>query len=636
RRMASRSFAPTDASRFRACNLPMARRLTPASGRSRLISKPKSNSHERSCPSQGGHEKLTIPTRRAFLQATDPQQMPASQHQSPKSDIEISQAAKKRPIIEIARERLGIVPENLEPYGHYKAKVSMDFIKSLQNKPNGKLILVSAITPTPAGEGKTTTTVGLTDALNHIGKKAMLCLREPSLGPSFGVKGGAAGGGYAQVVPMEDINLHFTGDFHAITSANNLLAAMLDNHIYWGNALGVDPRRIAWRRVLDMNDRALRSVVSSLGGVANGFPREDGFDITVASEVMAIFCLARDLDDLKKRLGNIVVGYTRDRKPVRAGALKAHGAMTVLLKEALAPNLVQTLEGTPAFIHGGPFANIAHGCNSVLATTTALKLADYVVTEPGFGADLGGEKFMDIKCRMAGIAPDCAVLVATIRALKMHGGVKKEDLKAENLKALEAGMSNLQRHVENVQKLGIVPVVSINRFSADTEAEINLVKEKCKALRVEALMADHWAMGGEGAADVARAVVKICDSGKSKLKFLYPDDMPLLEKIRTIAKKIYRAKDISADKPVRDQLANFEAMGYGKFPICVAKTQYSFSTNPDAKGAPTDHIINVREVRLSAGAEFVVAVCGEIMTMPGLPRVPAADSIDVAADGKIV
>jgi formate--tetrahydrofolate ligase len=562
--------------------------------------------------------------------------MPASQHQKPKSDIEISQAAKKRPIMEIAREKLGIAPENLEPYGHYKAKVSMDFVKSLQSRPNGKLILVSAITPTPAGEGKTTTTVGLTDALNHIGKKAMLCLREPSLGPSFGMKGGAAGGGYAQVVPMEDINLHFTGDFHAITSANNLLAAMVDNHIYWGNALGIDQRRVAWRRVLDMNDRALRSIVSSLGGVANGFPREDGFDITVASEVMAIFCLARDLDDLKKRLSSIIVAYTRDRKPVRAGDLKAHGAMTVLLKEALAPNLVQTLEGTPAFVHGGPFANIAHGCNSVLATTTALKLADYVVTEAGFGADLGGEKFLDIKCRKTGLEPSCAVLVATIRALKMHGGVKKEDLKTENLKALEAGMANLARHVENVQKFGIVPVVSINRFSADTDAEIALVKDKCKALGVEALMADHWAMGGEGAADVARAVVKVCDSGKSKLKLLYPDDMPLLDKVRTIAKEIYRAKDISADKSVRDQLANFESMGYGKLPICVAKTQYSFSTNADTKGAPVDHTINVREVRLSAGAEFVVAICGEIMTMPGLPRVPAADAIDVSADGKIV
>jgi formate--tetrahydrofolate ligase len=562
--------------------------------------------------------------------------MPASQHQSPKSDIEIAQAAKKRPIMDIAREKLGIAPENLEPYGHYKAKLSMDFIKSLKDRPDGKLILVSAITPTPAGEGKTTTTVGLTDALNHIGKKAMLCLREPSLGPSFGMKGGAAGGGYAQVVPMEDINLHFTGDFHAITSANNLLAALIDNHIYWGNALGLDSRRVVWRRVMDMNDRALRSIVSSLGGVANGFPREDGFDITVASEVMAIFCLASDLDDLKKRLSNIIIGYTRDRKPVRAGDLKAHGPMTVLLKEALSPNLVQTLEGTPAFIHGGPFANIAHGCNSVLATTTALKLADYVVTEAGFGADLGGEKFLDIKCRKTGLSPDCAVLVATIRALKMHGGVKKEDLKTENLKALEAGMSNLARHVENVQKFGIAPVVSINRFSADTDAEIALVKDKCKALGVDALMADHWAEGGKGAADVARAVVKIADSGKSKLKVLYPDEMPLIEKIRTICKEIYRAQDIDVHKPVRDQLDSFEKMGYGKLPVCIAKTQYSFSTNGDLKGAPEGHIVNVREVRLSAGAEFVVAVCGEIMTMPGLPKVPAADSIDVGPDGKIV
>jgi formate--tetrahydrofolate ligase len=562
--------------------------------------------------------------------------MPASQHQSPKSDIEIAQAAKKRPIMDIAREKLGIAPENLEPYGHYKAKVSMDYIKSLKDKPNGKLILVTAITPTPAGEGKTTTTVGLTDALNHIGKKAMLCLREPSLGPSFGMKGGAAGGGYAQVVPMEDINLHFTGDFHAITSAHNLLSALVDNHIYWGNELNIDSRRVAWRRVMDMNDRALREIVCSLGGVANGFPREAGFDITVASEVMAIFCLAKDLEDLKARLGNIIVAYTRDRKPIRARDLKAHGAMTVLLKEALAPNLVQTLEGTPAFIHGGPFANIAHGCNSVLATTTALKLADYVVTEAGFGADLGGEKFLDIKCRKTGLEPACAVLVATIRALKMHGGVKKEDLKTENLKALEAGMANLARHVENVQKFGIVPVVSINRFSADTEAEIALVKESCAKLGVEALMADHWAEGGKGAADVAHAVVNVADSGKSKLKLLYPDERPLLEKIRTIAQQIYRAKDITADKAVRDQLESFEKMGYGKAPVCIAKTQYSFSTNGDLKGAPVDHMIPVREVRLSAGAEFVVAICGEIMTMPGLPRVPAADTIDVAADGKIV
>jgi formate--tetrahydrofolate ligase len=562
--------------------------------------------------------------------------MPAAQHTNPKSDIEISQSATKRPIIDVARERLGIAAENLEPYGYYKAKVSLDYVKSLKDKPNGKLILVSAISPTPAGEGKTTTTVGLTDALNHIGKKAMLCLREPSLGPSFGMKGGAAGGGYAQVVPMEDINLHFTGDFHAITSANNLLAALLDNHIYWGNSLGIDNRRVVWRRVMDMNDRALRQIVSSLGGVANGFPREDGFDITVASEVMAIFCLAKDLDDLKARLSNIVVGYTRDRKPVRASELKAQGAMTALLKDALAPNLVQTLEGTPAFVHGGPFANIAHGCNSVVATTTALKLADYVVTEAGFGADLGAEKFIDIKCRKAGLAPDAVVLVATIRALKMHGGVKKEDLKNENLKALEAGMSNLQRHVENVQKFGLVPVISINRFSADTPAEIDLVKTICGKLGVEAVMADHWAEGGKGAADVAHAVVKVIDSGKSKLKLLYPDEMPLLEKVRTIAKEIYRAKDISADKSVRDQLANFEAMGYGKLPVCIAKTQYSFSTNPDAKGAPLDHMIPIREVRLSAGAEFVVVICGEIMTMPGLPRVPSADAIDVGADGKIV
>src|SRR5438552_571925 len=560
----------------------------------------------------------------------------ASQHANPKSDIEISQAAKKRPILDIAREKLGIGPEHLEPYGHYKAKVSMEYVKSLKSRPNGKLVLVSAITPTPAGEGKTTTTVGLTDALNHIGKKAMLCLREPSLGPSFGMKGGAAGGGYAQVVPMEDINLHFTGDFHAITAAHNLLAALIDNHIYWGNELSIDQRRVAWRRVMDRNDRALREIVCSLGGVANGFPREAGFDITVASEVMAIFCLAKDLDDLKGRLGSIIVAYTRDRKPVRARDLKAHGAMTVLLKESLAPNLVQTLEGTPAFIHGGPFANIAHGCNSVLATTTALKLTDYVVTEAGFGADLGGEKFIDIKCRKTGLAPDCAVLVATIRALKMHGGVKKEDLKTENLGALEAGMANLARHVENVQKFGVVPVISINRFSADTEAEIALVKNACAKLGVEAIMADHWAEGGKGAADVARAVVKVIEGGKGKMKLLYPDEMPLIEKIRTICTQIYRAKEIDVHKPVRDQLESFEKMGYARLPVCIAKTQYSFSTNADTKGAPDDHIINVREVRLSAGAEFIVAICGEIMTMPGLPRVPAADSIDVSADGKIV
>jgi formate--tetrahydrofolate ligase len=572
---------------------------------------------------------------------TRPQRKPdavmlARQHAEPKSDIEIAQAAKKRPILDVARDRLGMAAENLEPYGHYKAKVSMEYIKSLNARPNGKLILVSAITPTPAGEGKTTTTVGLTDALNHIGKKAMLCIREPSLGPCFGVKGGAAGGGYAQVVPMEDINLHFTGDLHAIGAANNLLAALIDNHIYWGNPLGIDARRITWRRAIDMNERSLRQIVSSLGGVANGFPREDGFDITVASEVMAIFCLAKDLDDLKTRLSNIVVAYTRDRKPVRARYLKAHGPMAALLKEALAPNLVQTLEGTPAFVHGGPFANIAHGCNSVLATTTALKLADYVVTECGFGADLGGEKFLDIKCRKTGLAPDCVVLVATVRALKMHGGVSKEDLKTENLKALAAGMTNLQRHVENFQKFGLAPVISINRFSSDTQAEIDLVRNASTELGVEALMADHWAEGGKGAAELARAVVRVVESGKSKLKLLYPDDMPLIDKIRTIAKEVYRARDIVAEKPVRDQLAQYESMGYGKLPVCIAKTQYSFSTNPEIKGAPVDHVIPVREVRLSAGAEFVVAICGEIMTMPGLPRVPAANHIDVADSGRIV
>jgi formate--tetrahydrofolate ligase len=552
-----------------------------------------------------------------------------------KSDIEIAREAKMKPIAEVGA-KIGIPSDALLQYGPTKAKVSYDFIQKQQGNKEGKLILVTAINPTPAGEGKTTTTVGLGDGLNKIGKKAMSCLREPSLGPCFGVKGGAAGGGYSQVVPMEDINLHFTGDFHAITSAHNLLSALIDNHIYWGNSLGIDGRRVSLRRAIDMNDRSLRQIVSSLGGVANGFPREDGFDIPVASEVMAIFCLARDLDDLKERLGNIIVAYTRDRKPVRARDLKAHGPMAVLLKDALAPNLVQTLEGTPAFIHGGPFANIAHGCNSVLATTTALKLADYVVTEAGFGADLGGEKFLDIKCRKTGLMPDAVVLVATIRALKMHGGVKKEDLKTENLKALEAGMSNLQRHVENVKKFGLVPVVSINRFSADTDAEIALVRSACQKLGVEAVMADHWAEGGKGAADAARAVVKVIEEGKSRLKLLYPDDMPLVEKIRTIAKEIYRASDISVSKPVRDQLASFEAMGYGKVPVCIAKTQYSFSTNPDLKGAPDNHTIAVREVRLSAGAEFVVVICGEIMTMPGLPRVPAADSIDIDASGRIV
>src|SRR5487761_2346592 len=474
--------------------------------------------------------------------------MPASQHQKPKSDIEISQSATKRPILEIAKEKLGIAAENLEPYGHYKAKVSMDYVKSLQSRPNGKLILVTAITPTPAGEGKTTTTVGLTDALNHIGKKAMLCLREPSLGPSFGMKGGAAGGGYAQVVPMEDINLHFTGDFHAITSAHNLLSALIDNHIYWGNGLGIDSRRVAWRRVMDMNDRALREIVCSLGGVANGYPREDGFDITVASEVMAIFCLAKNLDDLKERLGNIIVAYTRDRKPIRARDLKAHGAMTALLKEALAPNLVQTLEGTPAFIHGGPFANIAHGCNSVLATTTALKLADYVVTEAGFGADLGMEKFLDIKCRKAGLSPAAAVVVTTVRALKMHGGVALNALREENVEALERGFANLSRHLANIRQFGVPAVVSVNRFSADTTREHARLKELCAAEGVKAVIADHWAQGGEGAVELAHEVVDLAESGAAKLKFLYPDEMPLFDKVRTIAQRLYGAADVEAAK----------------------------------------------------------------------------------------
>ena len=561
---------------------------------------------------------------------------PAEQHAKPKSDIEISQAATMRPVADVAREKLGIDVKNLEPYGHYKAKVSLDYVKTLKDKKDGKLILVSAITPTPAGEGKTTTTVGLGDALNHIGKKAIICLREPSLGPCFGVKGGAAGGGYAQVVPMEDINLHFTGDFHAIGAANNLLAALVDNHIYWGNELGFDSRRVTWRRVLDMNDRALREITSSLGGVANGFPRVDGFDIVVASEVMAIFCLATSLDDLQKRLGNIIVGYTRDRKPIRAHQLKAAGPMTALLKDALAPNLVQTLENNPAFIHGGPFANIAHGCNTVLATTPALKLGDYVVTEAGFGADLGAEKFFDIKCRKAGLKPDCAVLVATIRALKMHGGVAKDDLKKENLEALKKGLSNLQRHVSNVKKYGVPVVVSINRFSADTAAEIDLVKQACGELGVEAFMADHWAAGGAGAADVAKAVVKLCEGGKADFKVLYPDDMPLWDKMKTIAKEIYGAADITAEKSVKDQIAGLQKDGMGHVPICVAKTQYSFSTDPNAKGAPSGHIIPIREVRVSAGAEFLVFICGEIMTMPGLPKVPAANSIEVTAEGKIV
>jgi formate--tetrahydrofolate ligase len=558
----------------------------------------------------------------------------ADQHRNPQSDIEIAQAATMRPIGEIAA-KLGIPDAALSPYGRYKAKVALDYIAGLKDKPNGKLVLVTAITPTPAGEGKTTTTVGLGDALNHIGRKAIICLREPSLGPSFGQKGGAAGGGYAQVVPMEDINLHFTGDFHAIGAANNLLAAMVDNHVYWGNELGIDSRRVTWRRGLDMNDRALRQITSSLGGIANGFPREDGFDIVVASEVMAIFCLSNDLADLKRRLANIIVAQTRAREPVRAGDLKAAGAMSVLLKDAMAPNLVQTLENNPAFIHGGPFANIAHGCNSVIATKTALKLADYVVTEAGFGADLGAEKFMDIKCRKAGLAPDAAVVVATVRALKMHGGVARDQLRAENVAAVEAGYANLARHLENLQGFGIPVVVSVNRFSADTEAELAKLKELCASHGAEAVVADHWANGGEGAAPLAEAVVKLTGKGTAKFKTLYPDEMPLRDKLKTIAQKIYRAKDIACDAAVESRFAELQKNGFGHFPICVAKTQYSFSTDANAKGAPADHILPVRELRLSAGAEFVVAICGEIMTMPGLPRVPAANSIDLTEDGRI-
>ncbi|HEV7464423.1 MAG TPA: formate--tetrahydrofolate ligase [Methyloceanibacter sp.] len=557
------------------------------------------------------------------------------QHKSPKSDIEISQAAKMRPILEVAADKLDIPAEDLIPYGHYKAKVSLDYIASLANRPDGKLILVTAITPTPAGEGKTTTTVGLGDALNEIGKKAIICIREPSLGPCFGVKGGAAGGGYAQVVPMEDINLHFTGDFHAIGAANNLLAAMIDNHVYWGNKLDIDTRRVTWRRAVDMNDRALRSIVSSLGGAANGFPREAGFDITVASEVMAIFCLASDLVDLQRRLGQIQIGQTRDKKPVTAKELSAAGSMAALLKDALAPNLVQTLENNPAFIHGGPFANIAHGCNAVIATKAALKLADYVVTEAGFGADLGAEKFFDIKCRKAGLTPSCVVLVATIRALKMHGGLAKDDLKKENLQALEKGFANLERHVGNVKKYGVPVVVSVNRFSSDTEAELVLVKRLCADIGVDCVLADQWAQGGEGAVELGRAVLRTIETTPSKFKPLYPDDMSLWDKTRTIAKEIYGASDISADKSVKDHFAELEKEGFGKFPICVAKTQYSFSTNPDAKGSPSGFTIPIREVRLSAGAEFVVVVCGDIMTMPGLPKVPAANSIELAADGRI-
>jgi formate--tetrahydrofolate ligase len=551
------------------------------------------------------------------------------------SDIEIAQAAKLQRISKVAAERLGIREEHLEPYGHYKAKVSLEYVDSLKDKPDGKLVLVTAITPTPAGEGKTTTTVGLGDALNFIGKKAVICLREPSLGPVFGMKGGAAGGGYAQVVPMEDINLHFTGDFNAIALANNLLAALIDNHVHHGNPLGIDVRRIAWKRVMDMNDRALRDITVGLGGPGNGYPRQDGFDIVVASEVMAIFCLATSLEDLKRRLGNVVAAYDRDQKPIYARALNAHGAMTVLLKDALKPNLVQTLENNPAFIHGGPFANIAHGCNSVIATKTALKLADYVVTEAGFGADLGAEKFIDIKCRKSGLRPSAAVIVATVRALKYHGGADLKTVTKEDLGALEKGLVNLERHVENVSKIyGIPCVVSINRFNSDTPGELELLESRVARLGAKVVLATHWADGSKGAAELARIVVDLCQQ-PSKFSFVYEDADTLWEKINKIAKKVYHASEVTADSKVRAQIKRLQDDGYGQFPVCVAKTQYSLSTDAGLRGAPENHSINVREVRLSAGAEFIVMICGDIMTMPGLPKVPSAEKIDLV-DGKVV
>lgn len=550
------------------------------------------------------------------------------------TDIEIARAARKKPIQEIGA-RLGIGAEDLVPYGHDKAKVGQHFIDSVQDRPNGKLILVTAINPTPAGEGKTTTTVGLGDGLNRIGRKAAICIREASLGPCFGMKGGAAGGGHAQVVPMEDMNLHFTGDFHAITAAHNLLAAMIDNHIYWGNALEIDARRVVWRRVMDMNDRALRDVVTSLGGVSNGFPRETGFDITVASEVMAILCLATSLSDLQERLGAIIVAYRRDRTPVYARDLKADGAMTVLLKDAMQPNLVQTLENTPAFVHGGPFANIAHGCNSVIATTTALKCADYVVTEAGFGADLGAEKFMNIKCRKAGLAPDCVVVVATVRAMKMNGGVAKADLGAEDVAAVERGCPNLGRHIANLKQFGVPVVVGINHFTGDTEAEIAAVQAYVRDQGAEAILCRHWAEGSAGIEDLARRVAEIADAGGAQFAPLYPDDMPLFEKVETIARRIYHADEVIADQKLRDQLHAWEAAGYGGLPVCMAKTQYSFSSDPTLRGAPTGHSLPIREVRLSAGAGFVVVICGEIMTMPGLPRVPSAEAIMLNGAGQI-
>ncbi|SDW14302.1 formate--tetrahydrofolate ligase [Litoreibacter albidus] len=551
-----------------------------------------------------------------------------------KTDIEIAREASKRPIQEIGA-KLGIPTEDLLPFGHDKAKVSADFIAAQRGKKDGKLILVTAINPTPAGEGKTTTTVGLGDGLNAIGKNAAICIREASLGPCFGMKGGAAGGGYAQVVPMEEMNLHFTGDFHAITSAHNLLSAMIDNHIYWGNELEIDERRVVWKRVLDMNDRALRDCVTSLGGVANGFPRQTGFDITVASEVMAILCLALDLDDLQKRLGDIIVAYRRDRSPIYCRDIKADGAMTVLLQQAMQPNLVQTLENNPAFVHGGPFANIAHGCNSVVATTTALKLADYVVTEAGFGADLGAEKFMNIKCRKAGLAPDCVVLVATVRAMKMNGGVAKADLGDENVDAVKAGCANLGRHIENVKSFGVPVVVGINHFSGDSDAEVAAVVDYVEGQGSEAILCKHWAHGSEGIKELATRVAEIADSGASQFAPLYADDLSLMEKIETIAKRIYRADEVLADKKIRDQLRQWEEAGYGNLPVCMAKTQYSFSTDPNLRGAPVGHSLPVREVRLSAGAGFVVVVCGEIMTMPGLPRVPSAEAIMLNDAGEI-
>ena len=550
------------------------------------------------------------------------------------TDLDIARAATLKPIAEIA-SRAGIPTDALEPYGKYKAKIGLDFIRAQSDRPDGALVLVTGINPTPAGEGKTTTTVGLGDALNALGTRTMICLREPSLGPCFGVKGGATGGGYAQVLPMEDINLHFTGDFHAITSANNLLAAMLDNHIYWGNELGLDARRISWRRAIDMNDRALRGINSSLGGVANGFPREDGFDITVASEVMAVFCLARDLPDLQERLGRMVVGQTRDGRQITAADLKADGAMAALLRDAFAPNLVQTIEGSPALVHGGPFANIAHGCNSVMATRLGLKLADVVVTEAGFGADLGAEKFLDIKCRLAGLNPSVCVVVATVRALKMHGGVAKADLGREDVAAVTRGISNLARHVENMGKFGLPVVVALNRFTSDTDAEIAAVQAAIQAAGTEAILCTHWGDGAKGAAELARAVQARIAAKSARFVPLYPDAMPLADKIRTIAQQIYRARDIALPADVAKRLARFEELGFGHLPVCIAKTQYSFSADPTKLGAPVDHVLPVREVRLSAGAGFIVAVCGDIMTMPGLPRRPAAETIGLDGEGRI-